>query len=100
MRNTAEYGYNERLFSSGIRKKLHASRFYWLANCLTKLNFQYIRVLELGCFDRKTIDYLPLKPLRYLGFDASWEGFDYDVFIRNILRFMTFQAILLDFYQQ
>ena len=74
MKKKTEYSYNERLFSSGIRKKLHTARFSWLANSLKNLNFQYISVLELGCFDGKVIDYLPVKPLRYLGLDANWEA--------------------------
>jgi 2-polyprenyl-3-methyl-5-hydroxy-6-metoxy-1,4-benzoquinol methylase len=74
MRKRTEYSYNERLFSSGLRKKLHTARFYWLANSLTKLNFQCTSVLELGAFDGKAIEYLPAKPVRYLGLDANWEG--------------------------
>jgi cyclopropane fatty-acyl-phospholipid synthase-like methyltransferase len=31
-------------------------------------------VLELGCFDGKLLDYFPVKPDKYLGFDANWEG--------------------------
>jgi hypothetical protein len=31
-------------------------------------------VIELGCFDAKTLDYLPDPPERYLGLDANWEG--------------------------
>jgi 2-polyprenyl-3-methyl-5-hydroxy-6-metoxy-1,4-benzoquinol methylase len=74
MKKKAQYSYNERLFSSGIRKKLHTARFYWLANSLTALNFQCIRILELGCFDGKVLDYLPMSPARYVGLDANWEG--------------------------
>jgi len=74
MKKKTEYSYNERLFSSGLRKKLHIARFYWLTNSLTKLNCQCKTVLELGSFDGKMIDYLPEKPLRYLGLDANWEG--------------------------
>ncbi|EDN70406.1 Ubiquinone biosynthesis O-methyl transferase [Beggiatoa sp. PS] len=67
-------GYNERLFSSGFRKTLHLARFKWLTNCLTKLNCPYEYVIELGCFDGKTIEYLPSKPMRYMGIDANVEG--------------------------
>lgn len=74
MKKKREYSYNERLFSSGIRKKLHTSRFYWVANSLISLQCRYESVLELGCFDGKIMDYLPSKPLRYLGLDANWEG--------------------------
>ncbi len=30
--------------------------------------------MELGCYDGKTIGYLPSKPARYVGFDENWEG--------------------------
>ena len=66
--------YNTRLFSSGIRRYLHLSRFYWLAHRLTQLNGVCSSVVELGCFDGKVLDFLPTPPLRYVGFDANWEG--------------------------
>lgn len=68
------YGYNERLFSSGLRSKLHFARFQWLLAEVKKRNLAADSVLELGCFDGKLIDFLPSKPLRYVGFDANWEG--------------------------
>jgi 2-polyprenyl-3-methyl-5-hydroxy-6-metoxy-1,4-benzoquinol methylase len=69
------YGYNERLFSGvGLRSKLHFSRFKWFLAAVTKLNCPIDSVLELGCFDGKLINFLPSKPLRYIGFDANWEG--------------------------
>lgn len=74
MKNRKKYSYNERLFSSGIRKRLHEARFHWLFNSLKMLNCQYSSVLELGCFDAKTIAYLPVRPSRYLGLDANWEN--------------------------
>jgi 2-polyprenyl-3-methyl-5-hydroxy-6-metoxy-1,4-benzoquinol methylase len=67
-------GYNERLFSGGLRSKLHYARFHWLQREILKAGAQVDSVLEIGCFDGKTIDFLPQKPLRYCGFDANWEG--------------------------
>jgi len=32
------------------------------------------RIIELGCFDAKTLSYLPCFPEYYLGLDANWEG--------------------------
>ncbi len=69
-----KYGYNERLFSGGIRSKLHFARFRWFLSEVTRRNCQTDSILELGCFDGKLIDFLPNKPLRYIGFDANWEG--------------------------
>lgn len=68
------YGYNERLFSSGIRRKLHYARFKWIREQFAKRNRPAESVLELGCFDGKLIDFLSSKPKRYVGFDANWEG--------------------------
>jgi SAM-dependent methyltransferase len=68
------YGYNERLFSGGLRGKLHAARFQWLAAEIASLDCPVTSVLELGCFDGKLIDFLPAQPSRYVGFDANWEG--------------------------
>lgn len=66
--------YNERLFTGGFRRRLHLSRFYWLQKSLVKLECKPESVFEIGCFDGKTIHYLPVKPKRYLGYDANWEG--------------------------
>lgn len=74
MKKKSESTYNERLFTTGIRGKLHGARFEWLAKSLLRLKCEYETVLELGCFDGKAIDYLPKKPTHYLGLDANWEG--------------------------
>jgi len=67
-------GYNERLFSGGLRAKLHLARFHWFQDELQRLSAAHSSVLELGCFDGKLIDFLPEVPERYRGFDANWEG--------------------------
>lgn len=74
MKKKNEAGYNERLFTKGIRGELHSARFKWLVRSLLRLKCDYQTVLELGCYDGKVIDYLPEKPVRYLGVDANWEG--------------------------
>lgn len=68
------YGYNERLFSGGLRGKLHLARFHWFLSAVKSQNCRTDSVLELGCFDGKLLDYISNKPLRYVGFDANWEG--------------------------
>jgi 2-polyprenyl-3-methyl-5-hydroxy-6-metoxy-1,4-benzoquinol methylase len=68
-----ELSYNERLFGKGIRSTLHTARFDWLKKQVSQLNYPVENVLELGCFDAKTIDYLPKMPKYYLGYDANWE---------------------------
>ena len=74
MKSLNEHGYNERLFSSGLRSKLHFARFNWVRSICLRHNYSTKTVLELGCFDGKLIKFLPEKPIRYVGFDANWEG--------------------------
>ncbi|HEV8128086.1 MAG TPA: class I SAM-dependent methyltransferase [Candidatus Eisenbacteria bacterium] len=74
LKKKSEAGYNERLFSGGLRGRLHGSRFAWLNESLRKIGVPCIHVLELGCFDARSLHYLPRKPEAYLGLDANWEG--------------------------
>ncbi len=74
MKKQSEFGYNERLFAGGLRGRLHHARFHWLATAVESSGVPSASVLELGCFDGKTIDFLPAFPQRYLGLDANWEG--------------------------
>lgn len=66
--------YNERLFSPGFRGYLHNARFVWLNRCCRKLNIKKGSVIELGCNDGRSIEYLPFQPDVYSGYDADWEG--------------------------
>ena len=67
--------YNERLFNSNIiRSYFHFSRFYWVRSIIRKYKLPYSRIIELGCFDGKLINYLPEKPKFYQGYDANWEN--------------------------
>lgn len=70
-----QQGYNERLFSGkGLRFKYHIWRFDWLKRQIKKYIDTDLNVIELGCFDGKTLDFLPKQPIRYVGLDADWEG--------------------------
>lgn len=73
MKTLAEATYNDRLFSSGFRKYLHEARFFWLRRRLEAAGCPARRIVELGCYDGKTLDYLPAPPDYYLGLDANWE---------------------------
>lgn len=66
--------YNQRLFSGGLRGFFHRARFNWLSQNLREMGGPQDSVIELGCYDGKTIRYLPVKPRRYVGFDENWEG--------------------------
>ena len=74
MKKKSEAGYNERLFSGGIRGRFHNARYQWVADRIVDLGCATDSILELGCFDGKVIDYLPRKPSVYLGLDANWEN--------------------------
>lgn len=75
MKNQKEgIGYNERLFSGGVRGWLHTARFRWLRHKVEQYGLSTNRVLELGCFDGKVLEYLPDSPELYMGFDANWES--------------------------
>ena len=41
---------------------------------MEKFQPQAASVLELGCFDAKSIPWLPQAPKTYVGLDAGWEG--------------------------
>ena len=74
MKRMDEAGYNERLFSGGLRTRLHTARFLWVASMIEKMDCPHESILEVGCFDAKTLGYLRKLPSRYLGLDANWEG--------------------------
>ncbi|HET7498917.1 MAG TPA: class I SAM-dependent methyltransferase [Candidatus Eisenbacteria bacterium] len=74
MKKKSEAGYNERLFSGDLRGQLHRSRFRWLRESARRVNAPCRDVLELGCFDGRSIAHLPHRPSTYLGLDANWEG--------------------------
>ena len=67
--------YNERLFNGkSFRSKLHFARYHWVNQWIEKWNLASYNMLELGCYDGKTIDFLSNKPVSYAGYDANWEG--------------------------
>jgi hypothetical protein len=67
-------GYNERLFESrSLRSQYHLNRYFWLRQQVSQMPARPKRVIELGCFDAKTLDFLPSHPDYYLGLDAGWE---------------------------
>jgi hypothetical protein len=52
----------------------HTRRFEWLKHKLTALGRQNISILELGCNDARSLNYVPVRVQRYLGFDAGWRS--------------------------
>ena len=68
-----ENAYNDRLFS-GHWSFIHRSRFYWLTKTMRELNLQQVKIIELGCHDGKTLEFLDTEPELYVGLDANWEG--------------------------
>lgn len=73
--NNKKSNYNQRLFKSRIRKWLHLSRFNFVKKTLSKKGKNSLRIVELGCFDGKVLDFIPKsKIFNYIGYDADWEG--------------------------
>lgn len=66
--------YNERLFNGGIRKWFHTARFRWLKKKCIQHKVSLDFVIEIGCFDARSLDFFPEAPKEYYGFDAGWEG--------------------------
>lgn len=66
--------YNERLFKKGLRSRWHLARFLWLEKMIKDLNIEAKSVVELGCYDGKTIHFIHPTPEYYVGYDANWEG--------------------------
>ena len=70
LRNTA---YNNHLFkTSSLRRFLHLARYQWVLKMIEKYNIKTKRVIEIGCYDAKIIEFLKNKPSRYFGYDANW----------------------------
>lgn len=67
-------GYNERLFSGGLRKWVHEARFRWLKEELLKQGVKDAAIVEIGCFDCRALKYIEPDFGSYRGFDADWEG--------------------------
>ncbi len=74
MLKLGEAGYNERLFRGGVRGWFHLARFRWLRWATARFAAPCSSVIELGCYDGRSIGFLPQLPARYAGFDADWEG--------------------------
>ena len=67
--------YNARLFAgSALRRSYHTSRFEWFRDNVSTAAMGPLRIVELGCFDARTIDYIAAPLERYVGLDANWEG--------------------------
>jgi hypothetical protein len=52
----------------------HTRRFQWLRKKLSSLQRPEISVLELGCYDARSVQYIPLPIERYVGLDAGWRS--------------------------
>jgi len=52
----------------------HARRFEWLRSKIACLGKNDVSVLELGCNDARSVEYIPVAIRRYLGLDAGWRS--------------------------
>lgn len=68
-------GYNELFFSgSGLRSYYHFARYRWLREQIDERTSGPLRIVELGCFDAKSIDFMPPRIESYVGLDANWDN--------------------------
>lgn len=72
--STEEPEYNKRLFTGGLRRRVHLARFTWLERTARRVGVDTSNTLELGCFDGRSLSHLPREPEFYTGVDADWEG--------------------------
>lgn len=49
----------------------HAQRFLWLKSQIAQLRRNRVSIIELGCGNARSLDYIPTVVDRYLGFDAG-----------------------------
>jgi len=61
-------------FADRIYAIHHARRFEWLRNKIAALGKEDLSVLELGCNDARSVEYIPVPIRRYLGLDAGWRS--------------------------
>ena len=67
--------YNKRLFKKNtLRSFYHLSRFKWLGEKVKQYKPEVKTILELGCYDCRSLEYLPETFLYYEGYDSNWEG--------------------------
>lgn len=52
----------------------HSRRFEWLRSKIASLGKRDLSVIELGCNDARSVEYIPVRLKRYLGLDAGWRS--------------------------
>ncbi|HTV59536.1 MAG TPA: class I SAM-dependent methyltransferase [Verrucomicrobiae bacterium] len=52
----------------------HSRRFRWLRRKIISSGKTRLSILELGCNDATSLDYVPVAIDRYVGFDAGWQS--------------------------
>jgi hypothetical protein len=52
----------------------HARRFEWMREQIASRHKQSISIIELGCYDARSLSYVPVNVHRYMGLDAGWQS--------------------------
>jgi hypothetical protein len=52
----------------------HARRFEWMREQIASCHKQSISIIELGCYDARSLSYVPVNIHRYVGLDAGWQS--------------------------
>ena len=67
--------YNDSLFHGNrARRFLHERRFWWLIDRLRRVHIRRADIIEIGCYDAKTIFYLERSGIavnRYVGLETA-----------------------------
>ncbi|MFB3921526.1 MAG: methyltransferase domain-containing protein [Terriglobia bacterium] len=67
--------YTRRLFGKGPYGRHHNRRYSWLSEKITRLaGSNDVTVLEVGCFEGRSLNYIPVPVRKYVGLDAGWGG--------------------------
>jgi hypothetical protein len=66
--------YPLRTFFRRLYNLHHTRRFEWLRGKIASLGKRDLSILELGCNDARSLDYVPVPVKRYVGLDAGWRS--------------------------
>jgi hypothetical protein len=61
-------------FFRSLYARHHTHRFDWLRQKIASLEKPSISILEIGCADARSLDYVPVHINRYYGLDAGWRS--------------------------
>lgn len=70
MNSEAEMGHPYALNFEGLLSQYHLWRFHWLGRTIARLPISAARIIELGCFDARSLEFVPIPIDCYEGFES------------------------------